>query len=211
MLSIVEFTLGPVQTNTYLIADPGTGEAVVIDPADRGDLIIAEAEKHRWRISNIWLTHAHFDHLAGAASIADRCAPPPPVALHPADYPLWRIQGGAPIFGMRIDPGPEPTIDLGHGQILHLGSNQFEVRHAPGHTPGHVVFYCPAENVLFCGDVIFNGSIGRTDLPGGDFNTLIASIESQVLTLPDKTRLLSGHGPETTVGMERRYNPFLVE
>lgn len=211
MLSIVEFTLGPVQTNTYLIADPGTGEAVVIDPADRGDLIIAEAEKHRWRISNIWLTHAHFDHLAGAASVADRCAPPPPVALHPADYPLWRIQGGAPIFGMRIDPGPEPTIDLGHGQILHLGSNQFEVRHAPGHTPGHVVFYCPAENVLFCGDVIFNGSIGRTDLPGGDFNTLIASIESQVLTLPDKTRLLSGHGPETTVGTERRYNPFLVE
>lgn len=211
MLSIVEFTLGPVQTNTYLIADPGTGEAVVIDPADRGDLIVAEAEKHRWRISNIWLTHAHFDHLAGAASVADRCAPPPPVALHPADYPLWRIQGGAPIFGMRIDPGPEPTIDLGHGQILHLGSNQFEVRHAPGHTPGHVVFYCPAENVLFCGDVIFNGSIGRTDLPGGDFNTLIASIESQVLTLPDKTRLLSGHGPETTVGTERRYNPFLVE
>jgi glyoxylase-like metal-dependent hydrolase (beta-lactamase superfamily II) len=210
MLSIIEFTLGPVQTNTYLIADPGTGEAVVIDPADRGDLIVAEANKHGWRISSIWLTHAHFDHLAGAASVADRCVPPPPVALHPADYPLWRMQGGAPYFGMHIDPGPEPTIDLGHGQILRLGGNVFEVRHTPGHTRGHVMFYCPAENVLFCGDIIFDGSIGRTDLPGGDFKTLIDSIESQVLTLPDETRLLSGHGPETTVGTERRYNPFLV-
>jgi hydroxyacylglutathione hydrolase len=111
---------------------------------------------------------------------------------------------------MHIDPGPEPTIDLKHGQILRLGGNQFEVRHAPGHTQGHVMFYCPAEIVLFCGDVIFEGSIGRTDLPGGDFDTLISSIRSQILSLPDNTRLLSGHGPETTVGMERRSNPYLV-
>jgi len=211
MLSIIQFTLGPVQTNTYLIADPETGEAVVIDPAERGDLIVGEAEKHGWRISNIWLTHAHFDHLAGAASVADRCAPPPPVALHPADYPLWRIQGAAPLFGLHIDPGPEPTIDLWHGQILHLGGNLIEVRHAPGHSQGHVMFYCPSEDVLFCGDVIFDGGIGRTDLPGGDYETLIASIRSQVLTLPDETRLLSGHGSETTVGVERRFNPFLVD
>ena len=211
MLAIVPFTLGPVQTNTYLIADPGTGEAAVIDPAERGDLIVGEAQKRGWRITNIWLTHAHFDHFAGAASVADRCAPPPPVALHPADYPLWRLQGTAPLFGMHIDPGPEPTIDLRHGQILHLGSNQFEVRHAPGHTQGHVMFYCPAGNVLFCGDVIFDGSIGRTDLPGGDFEALIASIETQVLTLPDETRLLCGHGPETTVGVERKTNPFLLD
>ena len=211
MLSIIPFTLGPAQTNTYLIADPETGDAVVIDPAERGDLIVGEAEKHGWRIGNIWLTHAHFDHIAGAASVADQCTPSPPVALHPADYPLWRLQGGAPLFGMRIDPGPEPTVDLRHGQILHLGSNQFEVRHAPGHTQGHVMFYCPSANVLFCGDVIFDGSIGRTDLPGGDFDTLIASIESQVLTLPDETRLLCGHGPETTVGVERRTNPFLLD
>jgi glyoxylase-like metal-dependent hydrolase (beta-lactamase superfamily II) len=210
MLSIISFSLGPVQTNTNLIADPGTGEAVVIDPADRGDLIVGEADKNGWRIGNIWLTHAHFDHLAGAASVADQCSPPPPVALHPADYGLWRLQGGAPLFGFHIDPGPEPTIDLVDGQILHLGSNQIEVRHAPGHTQGHVLFYCEAENVLFCGDVIFDGSVGRTDLPGGDFDTLLASIESQVLTLPDKTRLLSGHGPETTVGVERKSNPFIV-
>jgi glyoxylase-like metal-dependent hydrolase (beta-lactamase superfamily II) len=211
MLSIVSFTLGPVQTNTYLIADPETGEAVVIDPAERGDLIVGEAEKHGWRISNIWLTHAHFDHLAGAGSVADRCTPSPPVALHPADYSLWRFQGGAPFFGMHIDPGPEPTIDLENGQILYLGNYRFEVRHAPGHTQGHVMFYCPDENALFCGDVIFDGSIGRTDLPGGDYETLISSIQSQVLSLPDETRLLCGHGPETTVGAERRSNPFLIE
>ncbi|OGO64230.1 MAG: hypothetical protein A2Z45_11215 [Chloroflexi bacterium RBG_19FT_COMBO_55_16] len=210
MLSIVTFVLGPVQTNTYLIADEQGGEAAVIDPSDQGELIVAEAEQRGWRIGNIWLTHAHFDHLGGAAGVADRINPPPPVALHPDDYPLWRIQGGAPFFGMRIDPGPEPTIYLHHGQILHLGSNQLEVRHAPGHTRGHVMFYCAADGVLFCGDVVFQGSIGRTDLPGGDYDTLIASIRSQVLTLPDETRLLSGHGLDTCVGEERRYNPFLL-
>jgi len=210
MLSIVTFVLGPVQTNTYLIADEQGGEAAVIDPSDQGELIVAEAEQRGWRIGNIWLTHAHFDHLGGAAGVADRINPPPPVALHPDDYPLWRIQGGAPFFGMRIDPGPEPTIYLHHGQILHLGSNQLEVRHAPGHTRGHVMFYCPADGVLFCGDVVFQGSIGRTDLPGGDYDTLIASIRSQVLTLPDEARLLSGHGLDTCVGEERRYNPFLL-
>ena len=210
MLSIVSLVLGQVQTNTYLIADEQSGEAAVIDPSDQGELIVAEAEQRGWRIGNIWLTHAHFDHLGGAAGVADRINPPPPVALHPDDYPLWRIQGGAPFFGLRIDPGPEPTIDLHHGQILHLGNNQLEVRHAPGHTRGHVMFYCAADGVLFCGDVIFQGSIGRTDLPGGDYDTLIASIRSQVLTLPDETRLLSGHGLETWVGEERRNNPFLV-
>jgi len=210
MLSIVSLVLGQVQTNTYLIADEQSGEAAVIDPSDQGELIVAEAEQRGWRIGNIWLTHAHFDHLGGAAGVADRINPPPPVALHPDDYPLWRIQGGAPFFGLRIDPGPEPTIDLHHGQILHLGNNQLEVRHAPGHTRGHVMFYCAADGVLFCGDVVFQGSIGRTDLPGGDYDTLIASIRSQVLTLPDETRLLSGHGLETWVGEERRNNPFLV-
>jgi glyoxylase-like metal-dependent hydrolase (beta-lactamase superfamily II) len=209
MLTIVSFTLGPFQTNTYLVADAETGEAAVIDPAADGDRIVAAAGQRGWRIGNIWLTHAHFDHLAGAGEVADQLNPPPPVALHPEDYTLWRIQGGAPFFGMRIDPGPEPTIDLQHGQILRLGSNQFEVRHAPGHTRGHVIFYCAADRVLFCGDVIFQGSIGRTDLPGGDFEALIASIHSEVLTLPDETRLLSGHGPETTVGVERKSNPFL--
>lgn len=210
MLEIVNFTLGPVVTNAYLVADPGSGEAVVIDPADDGEVIVAEAEQHGWRIGSIWLTHAHFDHLAGAGGVADRVNPPPPVALHPDDYSLWRMQGGAPLFGMQIDPGPEPTVDLYHNQILMLGENTIEVRHAPGHTRGHVVFICLAEKVAFCGDVIFQGSIGRTDLPGGDYQTLMDSIQKQILSLPDDTRLFSGHGPVTTVGRERIWNPFLV-
>lgn len=210
MIKIVTLTLGPVQTNAYLIADPDSGEAAVIDPAWNGALIVQHAQSQGWRIGNIWLTHAHFDHLAGAAGVADNSSPPPPVALHPEDYPLWRAQGGAPLFGMHIDPGPEPTIDLIHGQILRVGSNQLQVRHAPGHTRGHVVLYCQTEGVCFCGDVIFQGSIGRTDLPGGDYETLMQSIHTQILSLPDETRLLSGHGPETTVGAERKSNPFLV-
>lgn len=210
MLEIVNFVLGPVQTNSYLVADPSTGDAVVIDPAWDGKIILDAAQKRDWRIGNIWLTHAHFDHLGGAAGISDGSNPPVPVALHHDDYWLWRNEGGAPLFGLRIDPGPEPTIDLVHGQFLRLGINRIEVRHAPGHTQGHVMFYCEKEKVLFCGDVIFQGSIGRTDLPGGDYQTLINSIHSQVLSLPDDTRLLSGHGPATTVENERKHNPFLT-
>ena len=209
MLEIVSFELGPVLTNTYLVADTNTLESVVIDPASDGKMIVAEAEQRGWRITNIWLTHAHFDHLAGSAEVADNVNPPPPVALHPEDYPLWRMQGGAAYFGMRIDPGPEPSVELRSGQILHLGEYEFEVRYTPGHTAGHVVFYCASEKIVFCGDVIFQGSIGRTDLPGGDYQTLIDSIRSQILSLPDDVRLLSGHGPQTTVGQERQFNPFL--
>ena len=112
---------------------------------------------------------------------------------------------------MRIDPGPEPTIDLSHGQILRLGKAEIEVRHTPGHTRGHVVFYCPGEKVVFCGDLIFQGSIGRTDLPGGDYDSLVDSVRRNILNLPDDTRLLPGHGPATTVGNERHYNPYLAE
>ena len=207
--NIQTFTLGAVLTNSYLVGDTETGEAVVIDPAGEGHTIVSAAQERDWRITSIWLTHAHFDHIAGAAEVTDLSSPPPPVALHPADYNLWRLQGGAMLFGMRIDPGPEPTIELKPGMRLHIGSFSLEVRHAPGHTPGHVVFYCPTQRVAFCGDVIFQGSIGRTDLPGGSYATLMHSIRTQILTLPDETRLLCGHGPETTVAAEKAHNPFL--
>lgn len=210
MLEIVSLTLGPVATNCYLLADSETKEAAVIDPAWEGGKIAAEARKRGWQIGQLWYTHAHFDHFGGAAELARAGQPPPRVALHPADLPLWRMKGGALFFGIPLDdPGPLPDVALQHGQVLKVGRYAFEVRHAPGHTPGHVIFYCEREKVLFSGDVIFQGSIGRTDLPGGNYEQLLRSIHSQVLTLPDQVRILSGHMGATTVGEEREGNPFL--
>ena len=210
MLSIVSFKLGPAVTNCYLISDPQTGEVVIIDPAWSGDFLAAEIGRRDLRLSQIWVTHAHFDHIGGTAAILQTLKPPPSVALHPADLPLWQARGGAPLFGLHMDPAPDPDVALEHGQILSLGSAAFEVRHVPGHTPGHVMFYCAAEKIAFVGDVLFAGSIGRTDLPGGDYATLMDSIRSQILTLPDDTRLHSGHGEMTTVGEELDSNPFLT-
>ena len=211
MLEIVTLTLGPASTNAYLVADPGTREAAVIDPAWDGELILDEARSRSWRIAHLWYTHAHFDHIGGAGAIADALNPLPLVALHPDDHVLWRAGGGGALFGFKIDPGPEPTIDLYQGQVLRLGGIHFEVRFTPGHTRGHCVFYVAESGVCFCGDLIFAGSVGRTDFPGGDFDTLERSIREQVFTLPGETRLLSGHGPETTVEREKRTNPFVSE
>ena len=209
MLEIVSFTLGPAQTNAYLVADSETRDAAVIDPSWDGHIILEAAQKRGWRIAHLWYTHAHFDHIGGAGAIADALNPLPLVALHPNDHVLWRAGGGGAMFGFDIDPGPEPTIDLTHGQILKLGGVEFEVRFTPGHTPGHCILYVPSSGVCFCGDLIFAGSVGRTDFPGSSWEQLEASIRSQVFTLPDDTRLLSGHGPETTVGEEKRSNPFV--
>lgn len=209
MLDFRTLILGPVSTNCYIVADSDSGEAAVIDPAWDGRAILLEAQKLGWKISQLWYTHAHFDHFGGAADLAKALNTPPIVALHSLDHELWENQGGAPYFGMQIDPGPEPTIDLIHGQVLRLGKTEFEVRHTPGHTPGHVVYYCAKDSLLFCGDLIFHGSVGRTDLPGGDWEALSSSIMEQVFTLPDETQLLSGHGEKSTVGEEKRENPFV--
>ena len=217
MLEIVTLVLGPVSTNTYLIADAASGEAAVIDPAWDGHLILAEAEKRGWRIGQVWITHAHFDHIGGSGDLVRGLDPAPVIALHPNDRPLWDSQGGAALFGFSIPPtlrqaqgtGPAPGIDLSAGMALKLGGLHFEVRHTPGHTPGLCVFYCAEASVCFCGDLIFQRSVGRTDLPGGDWEALVASIRTQIYTLPEETRLLPGHGEETTVGEEKRENPFI--
>jgi hydroxyacylglutathione hydrolase len=209
MLEIVSFTLGPAQTNAYLVADSETKDSTVIDPAWDGHVILEAAQKRSWRIAHLWYTHAHFDHIGGAGAIADALNPVPRVALHPNDHVLWRAGGGGAFFGFDIDPGPEPTIDFYQGQIMRLGSVEFEVRFTPGHTPGHCVLYIASSSICFCGDVIFAGSVGRTDLPGASWEQLEHSIKTQIFTLPDETRLLSGHGPETTVGEEKQSNPFV--
>ena len=209
MLEIIPLVLGPVSTNCYLIADPDTCTAAVVDPAWDGEVILAEAQSHGWQIGHLWVTHAHFDHIGAAAAIARALNPPPVIALHPLDHGLWQLQGGARFFGMRIDPGPDPTVNLAHGQILQMGNATCEVRHTPGHTPGHCIFYCMQAKVLFSGDLIFQGGVGRTDLPGGNWKALEESIRKQVYTLPDETRVLSGHGAESTVGDEKYRNPFI--
>ncbi len=214
MLEIQMFTLGPVQTNTYLVADTEQEAAVVIDPAWDGAYIASTAQETGWEIQAIWLTHAHFDHLGGVAELVDLINEEGgssfQIGLHDDDMVLWERKGGAPSFGMDIDPGPRPNVSFQHGQELRVGGYRFEVRYAPGHTPGHVMFYCGEERVLFSGDVLFRGGIGRTDLPGGNHQRLLQSIQTQILPLPDHTQVHSGHGPPTTVGRERERNPFLI-
>jgi glyoxylase-like metal-dependent hydrolase (beta-lactamase superfamily II) len=208
-MDIFTFTLGPLGNNTYLLADPQRGLAAVVDPSFDPQPIIHTAAAKNLRISAIWLTHAHFDHIAGCLDILHAYDPPVSLALHAADLPLWQEKGRARMFGFQLGDLPAPTTPLEHGQILQLGSTALEVRHTPGHCPGHVVFYSCADQVVLCGDLIFQRSVGRTDLPGGSSKQLAESIRAQIYTLPRQVRLLPGHGPETSVGEEIDGNPYV--
>ncbi len=210
-LLIEPFTLGPIGNNTYLIIDPVTHSAALIDPSFEIKTVMKRVRHAGYNLEQIWLTHAHFDHIAGVEDVLAATAPQPVnvVGLHPLDLPLWRSGGGASNFGFRFKMTAMPTLLFAHGQILTLGSETLEVLHTPGHTPGHVVFYSAESGVVLCGDLIFEGSVGRTDLPGGNHSQLLDSIEKCILPLPPQTRLLAGHGDETTVGREKQFNPFL--
>lgn len=199
--------VGPVQTNCYLVVCETTRKAVVVDPGWNAPAILSAVDSLRATVELILVTHAHFDHIGALADVVD--ATKAPAAMHPLDVPLLRDGGGARRWGIPMRPAPDPDRPLEHGQALEVGTLRFETRFAPGHTPGHVVFYVESEKAVFGGDVLFQGSIGRTDFPGGDFDTLIRSIRDQLLTLPDETVVYSGHGPPTTIGDERRFNPFL--
>jgi glyoxylase-like metal-dependent hydrolase (beta-lactamase superfamily II) len=212
-LDVLQLTLGPMGNNVYILGDHVSKDAVVIDPSYGADVVMAKVEERGWRLRQIWLTHAHFDHIAGADQIARSFEPPLLIGLHPDDEHWYRHEGGAGQFGMSISQPPPTSIHFEHGMGLTLGGDHeelvVEVHHAPGHSPGHVMFYCDPLGILFCGDVIFREGIGRTDLPGGDYASLMRTIRDEVLSLPDETRLLPGHGQETRVGYEREHNPFL--
>lgn len=203
------FMLGPLQNNTCLLGDPLTRQAVIVDPSLGCESILPGLLAENWQITRIWLTHAHFDHTAGIESLCCALGAQLPIGLHPADLPLYQDGGGAKQFGIHNQPGPEPSFEFQHGQTLLIGNSSVEVRHTPGHTPGHVIFYLPSASTVLVGDVIFAGSVGRTDLEGGSHRQLIESIRTQVLSLPPATRLISGHGPATSVANESRFNPYL--
>lgn len=206
---IQTFTAAGFGENAYLVACPGSASAVAVDPGGKADEMADAIEAAGLELAAILLTHAHLDHVEGVAKLKGRI--PAPIYMHPADRPLYdRVGQQAAAFGMRVDTLPPVDHTLEHGQTLELGGCRFEVRHAPGHSPGHVVLYAEEAGIALVGDVVFLGSIGRTDLPGGDYQTLMNAIRDQVLSLPDSTALYPGHGPATTVRHERLTNPFLV-
>ncbi len=205
-LSIVTFPNGQFAENCYLVVAP-TGQAVLIDPGETWETFLRGVDAAHARLTGIWLTHAHLDHILGVGEVF--AATNAPIYLHPADLALYRnLPQQGLWFGLRLPRPPEPHFELAHGDRLRVGDAEFEVRHTPGHSPGGVSFV--GGGVVFCGDALFAGSIGRTDLPGGEYATLIRSIREQLLSLPEDTRVLSGHGPETTVAQEQLTNPFLA-
>lgn len=205
-LEVVLITNGSFAENCYLVYDSGHPETILVDPGEAAERFLAEADRRHRRISAIWLTHAHIDHIHGVAEV--RAATGAPIHLHPADRELYDALPQQGLWlGLHLAKPPPPDHSLVHRQRLRIGAAVFEVRHVPGHSPGHVCFV--GEGMVFGGDVLFEGSIGRTDLPGGDYDTLIASIRGELLSLPDDTAVYPGHGEPTTIGRERTSNPFL--
>jgi glyoxylase-like metal-dependent hydrolase (beta-lactamase superfamily II) len=203
---VVTLTNGGFAENCYLVADPDRGEAAIVDPGEEAQLFRARLRHEGWTLKAIWLTHAHLDHVAGVAALREGSEVP--IFLHPADRPLYdRVAMQAAQFGLEVTPPPPPDRELADGGSVSVGDCTFTVVHTPGHTPGGVCLL--GHGLAFVGDTLFAGSIGRTDLPGGDLKALLASIHQRLLTLPDETVVHSGHGPATTIGAEKKDNPFV--
>jgi glyoxylase-like metal-dependent hydrolase (beta-lactamase superfamily II) len=204
---IVGFPVGPLQANAFLAVCEETRKCALVDPGEEAERLIEAAEEERAEIISILLTHAHLDHVGGVAEV--KTSLDVPVYLHPADLPLYRA---APIqarsFGLELETPPDPDFEFEDGQIVEIGNSGLQVRHTPGHSPGHVCLI--GDGFALVGDCVFAGSIGRTDLPGGDYRTLLESINEKLLTLPGETILYTGHGSPTTVSKERDTNPFLT-
>ena len=201
----------PFMKNGFVLGCPRTREGVIVDPGDEVSELIGAATRHGLRITRILLTHAHLDHVTGVA--AAKRAFGVPVYLHKDDEFLYNaaVQQGL-MFGIRVEQPPPVDIFYGPGVDVSFGDIGVEVLHTPGHCPGGVCLAIRAGDAteLFVGDTLFAGSIGRTDLPGGDYDTLLASIRNVLFAFPDETPVHSGHGPDTTIGDEKRTNPFLT-
>ncbi len=199
----------PFQQNCSLVWDDQTQDAAVIDPGGDLELLLAEVERLGLKLGQIWLTHAHIDHAGGAGELAQRLQLPI-VGPHEGDQ-FW-IDGLAmqsARFGFAPAQPFTPTRWLHDGDTVTVGSHTLQVRHCPGHTPGHVVFHSPEIGRAFVGDVLFAGSIGRTDFPQGNHQQLIDSITQRLWPMGDETVFIPGHGPESTFGRERRSNPYV--
>jgi glyoxylase-like metal-dependent hydrolase (beta-lactamase superfamily II) len=204
-LRIQQLTVGPLEENCWLLADPASGDAVLVDPGEESTRILAAVDAEGVTLRGIWLTHAHFDHVGGIAGIVRER--PVPIWVHDADLVFYRhANDAASRWGLTVENPPPSDFSLAEGDQMTLGAYQFDVWHVPGHAPGHVAFI--GHGLCISGDVLFAGSIGRTDLPLCDASAMQSSL-TRLATLDEGTRVLPGHGVTTTIGRELAANPFL--
>lgn len=202
------FPLGSLACNASLLGDETTREAVVIDPGEHPQVLIDAIAEGKWQVNHILFTHAHIDHVAGAAAVKRITGAP--VSMHRLDLPLYEsLPDQAAWVGTSIPELVEIDQWLVEGTEIAVGKIRLRTLFTPGHAPGHVSFYAEAEGLLISADVLFRGGIGRTDLPGGNANQLLETIHTKLMTLPDATRVIPGHGETTTIGEERVGNPYL--